>query len=198
MARRRILVTAGVVGLVAAAAALGFATLASTGVAGARQAPPRGTFDLTRAEAFTGFPLYSAGASVDGYALTAVLRRNDAADYVSFVYGDCVVESDTGCAPPVEIQVWPACKRHFALYETGLAGLPSGERTTVRGAPAALFDGGRRLELQTGRATVVVFAGSLAATLRVASALRGVNVATQAAASLPPAADGAVEGRLRC
>ena len=82
-----------------------------------------------------------------------MLRRSDTADFVSFVYGDCTADDDMGCAPPLEIQVWPACRRHLALYGSSPLG-PTVERTTVRGVPAAVVDGGTRLELQTGRSTV--------------------------------------------
>ena len=39
-------------------------------------------------EELQSFPLYSAGERVDGLPLVAVLRREDAAHFVSFVYGD--------------------------------------------------------------------------------------------------------------
>ncbi len=172
--------------------------LEGTGAAGAKQAPPRSSFDLDRARAIADFPVYYGGAAVEGHPLTAVLRRKDTADYVAFVYGDCIVESDTGCAPPAEIQVWPACKRSLSLYDAGASSVPTPDRTLVRGAPGAFFDDGRRLEIQTGRATVVIFSASRAASLRIGSALRGLNVAVAAGGSLPSPADGAVEGRLRC
>jgi hypothetical protein len=170
-----------------------------TGAAGAKQAPPRSSFDLDSARAIADFPVYYAGTAVEGHPLTAVLRRKDAADYVAFVYGDCIVESDTGCAPPAEIQVWPACIRNLSLYDAGAtSSVPTPDATVVRGAPGAFFDDGRRLEIQTGRATVVIFSASRTASLRIASALRGLNVAVAAGGSLPSPVDGAVEGRLRC
>lgn len=172
--------------------------LEGTGAAGAKQPPPRSSFDVDRARAITAFSVYYAGAAVEGHALTAVLRRDDEADYVSFVYGDCIVESDTGCAPPAEIQVWPACTRNLSLYDGAASGAPVPDKTSVRGVPAAFFDDGRRLEIQTGRATVVIFSPSRAASLRIAAALRGLNVALAAGVQLPSPANGAVEGRLRC
>lgn len=145
----------------------------------------------------TEFPLYDAGESVDGLPLTAVLRRNGAAQHVSFVYGDCTPADDTGCPPPVEVQVWPACRRNLHLYKGGRSGTPLPERTTVRGAPAAFLEDGLRLELQASRSTIVVFAGSRAQVLRVARALREVGKSADGADLTPPA-PGAVEGTLPC
>jgi hypothetical protein len=133
---------------------------------------------------------------VDGLPLVAVLRRDDTARYVSFVYGDCAPGGDAGCAPPAEIQVWPACRRNLALYGDSSES-PSGDRTTIRGVPAVSLDDGTRLEIQTGRSTVVVFADSGARALRIAGALRAVNDSV-AYGPLPRPAPGALEGRLAC
>ena len=161
------------------------------------QGPGQPRFDLAQARAFDEFPLYDAGERFDGLPLTAVLRRDDTADFVSFVYGDCVASDAEGCAPPLEIQVWPACKRNLALYDSPVTAMPVPERVTVRAVPAAFFEDGDRLELQTGRSTVVVFGGSRARNLRVAATLRPLG---ERASSGPlPAPDPeAVAGRPRC
>ncbi len=124
-------------------------------------------------------PLYKAGDRVDGLPLAAVLRREDTAEFVSFVYGDCGGD-DAGCAPPAEIQVWPACRRNLALYDDATDRGALAEPITLRGVPALLFDDGTRLELETGRSTVVVFAGTRARVLRIAAALRALD------GSVPP------------
>ena len=103
-------------------------------------------------------PLYSAGGRVDGLPLSAILQRDDTAHFVSFVYGDCEPSGDAGCAPPAEVQVWPACRRNLALYEDASSSGGSPEPIMVRGVPAVLFDEGTRLELETQQSTVVVFA----------------------------------------
>lgn len=128
-----------------------------------------------RSSALQSFPLYNAGERVDGLPLAAVLRRDGTADFVSFIYGDCVAGDDAGCAPPAEIQVWPACRRNLGLYEGVQPGGASAERIMMRGVPALLFDDGTRLELETGRSTAVVFAGTRARALRIAAALRAVD-----------------------
>jgi hypothetical protein len=156
-----------------------------------------GRLDLAQARALDEFPLYDAGDSVDGLPLVVVLRRDDTADFVSFVYGDCVARADEGCAPPIEIQVWPACKRNLGLYKAAAAGTPVPEPATVRGVPGGFFEDGHRLELQTGRTTVVVFAGSRARVLRVAAALRPLGEQSNGG-PLPQPLPGAVVGTLGC
>lgn len=161
---------------------------------------PRGNFSLAQARAFTGFPLYYAGQKLNGIPLTAVLRRNgrnDRANFVSFLYGSCVPIGETGCAPPAEVQVWPACLRNLSLYER-LPAAPTPEPALVRGATAAYFEDGQRLELQTRTSTVVVFANSRQLVDQVAAALLGVNVQEAAEGPLSPPVPGAVEGRLSC
>jgi hypothetical protein len=136
------------------------------------------------------FPLYWAGERIDDLPLTAVLRREDTARYVSFVYGDCEASSDGGCAPPAEVQVWPSCLRNLALYEDPRSRVGSLEPTTLRGVPAALFDDGTRLELASDRVTVVVFAHTRTSALRIAAALRSLDGSVAPGHSLPKQAEG--------
>lgn len=160
--------------------------LVRSGQAGVGGASARSSFSLEQALAFDEFELFSAGHSVDGVPLTAVLRRDDTANYVSFVYGDCESDGDAGCAPPAEVQVWPACRRSLALYEGEAAGSPVPEPVHLRGVPGAFFDRGTRLELETGRSLVVVFAESRAQALQVAAALEAVDGSVAAGSPLPP------------
>ena len=143
-----------------------------------------------------GLPALFAGDNVDGLPLTAVLRSGDPG-YVSFVYGDCEASDDVGCAPPVEVQVWPACRRYLGLYERRSPGPPV-EHGVVRGVPAAFLDDGTRIELQTAMATVVVFAGSRGRALRVAAALRAVDGSTPPGVALPAPGQGALDGSAPC
>lgn len=148
-------------------------------------APPRGDLTLEQVRVFDDFPLVFAGDQVDGLPLAAILRRDDTADYVSFVYGDCVPADDQGCAPPAEVQVWPACARSPDRYESSPES-PASEPTVVRGVPALVLDGGAQLELRTGRSTVVVFADTSTRAARVARALRPVRAGSAAGALAPP------------
>jgi hypothetical protein len=169
--------------VVAALAFVGSAVVLAFGWLGG----PRGNFSLEQARAFDEFPLYYAGDEVDGLPLTAVLRRDDVADYVSFVYGDCTPSSDGGCAPPAEVQVWPGGRRNAASYGDA-PGAPELERTEVRGRPAAWVDDGAQLEIYAEGSTVVVFAHTRELALEVAGALRCVRSDD----------DGVVSSRLAC
>jgi hypothetical protein len=162
--------------------------------AGAGDASPRSSFSLAQARAFDEFRLFSAGLAVDGLPLRAVLRRDDAASYVSFVYGDCDAEDDAGCAPPAEVQVWPVCRRSLAPYDGNTVRSLAPERVVPRGVPAAFFDGGTRLELETGRSHVVVFARTRAQVLEIVAELEAVDGSIAAGSPLPRPAVGLGEG----
>jgi hypothetical protein len=184
---------------IAAAATILLLSGAGHAGAGDRESTSASRFTLAHAQAFEDYPLYFAGDRVEGFPLVAVLRRADTADFVSFVYGNCTAADDLGCAPPIEIQVWPACRRHLALYRDNpsFAGSAT-DRRTVRGVPAAVFDDGTRLELQTGRSTVVVFAESRARLGTVAGALRSLDAPASRRGALAAPIAGALEGELDC
>jgi hypothetical protein len=82
------------------------------------------------------------------------------------------------------------------MYGGGMS--PEPRMTRVRGTTAAFFEGGTRLEIQTGTTTVVIFAFSKRKALAVAESLRGVNVPVSVCDRLPPPAPGALEGSLPC
>ncbi len=163
-------------------------------------------FDSRSVSKFADFPAYSLGDSFERLPLTAITRRVDkpypgepGADYISFLYGTCTTSDETGCPAPLEVQVWPACKRSLADYRLDPAGNPLPHvRSERRGVPAASFEDGTRLELYTGRVTIVVFGLDAAQVSRAATALRGVNVAASAGAPLPRPVAGALEGKLAC
>jgi hypothetical protein len=157
------------------AALVSAVALAACGSTSEGVAPLVGDLTLVQARAFDEFPLLYAGERVGELPLVAIVRRDDTADYVSFIYGDCRPASpDGGCAPPVEVQVWPAGRRSLVSYD-GLRGGSPPELTRVRGSPAAFFDAGTRLELYTAEVTVVVFARTQAQVERIADALRCVG-----------------------
>lgn len=165
-------------------------------------AGPAGEVDASRdaiasreaLRAFDEYPLFDVGERVDGLPLAAVLRRDDTAEYVSFVYGDCVPEGDAGCPPPAEVQVWPACRRNLDLYESPAIA----ERIVVRGVAGGLFDDGTRLEVETGRATIVVFGETRSRVQRMARALRALDGSVPAGAPLPPPARRGIGGAIDC
>ncbi len=173
--------------LLVAAASLALAAAASaiilTRHAEATASPtPKGNFSLAAARAFSDFPVYYAGDSFED----------------GFIYGTCQPTYDAGCAPPLVIQVWPACIRNPALYAAaGSMGIPS-EPATVRGVPSAYFEDGERLEIQTGVSTIAIFGSDKAEVTRAAEALKGVNLDAGATEELPQPAPGALTGKLRC
>lgn len=156
---------------------------------------------------FRAFPLYFLGTSFEGLTLTHVDRVSGASapqepirpNFVSFLYGDCEpTGEERSCAPPLEVQVWPACLRNPSVYEL-YPGLPlPREELMIRGVPAAFYSpGGDRLELSIGNVTVVIY-GSRERARRAADALRGINNSVRASASLPTPLPGATVGKLRC
>lgn len=88
--------------------------------------------------------------------------------------------------PPIQVQVWNACQRNSASYD-----LAADRKLQVRGAPAAFYENYGRLEIYTGKSTIVIFSSVEDADLllRVARSLRGVNVLTQPDAPLPQPAN---------
>jgi hypothetical protein len=178
--------------------AIGAAAILGSGSAEAES--PRGNFSLAHAQTFTDFPLYYAGETVAGLPLNYVLRQpiNQRKSSVSFIYGDCIPRGDAGCAPPVEVQIWPACVRNPSLYKAQGPVGPVAEMRTVRGVPAAFFEDGHRVEIQTGTATVVIFGREQSLVTEVANELRGVNVPVQATNKLPASDSRALVGKLPC
>ena len=197
--------------------AVGAALVAAIGAyayaSGGRNAPS--SFDVehsdllpAEARAFSDFALYSLGDSHRGAPLVAITRRLDPplsesdvpltvrANFVNHIYGDCRAESDTGCAPPLQVQVWPACERNLSVYPTD--DWFDVERTTVRGVPAAFFENGARLELYTGDVTIVIFGLGRQHVVQAAEALQPANSRASAARNLPSPRAGALEGRLGC
>jgi hypothetical protein len=130
----------------------------------------QGVMPCTGADETTNFPVYSAGPSVGGWAVDSVIRRctdpeptaAGRANFVSYLYGTCPELADgalDACAPPIEIQTWPACERSLADYELA-PGEPYPHKSLgeLEGVPAYSFDDGTRVELYAGEATIVIFA----------------------------------------
>lgn len=119
-------------------------------------------------------------------------------------YGTCTPPAtEGGCAPPLQIASWPACERNLALYEKYPA--PDGTTdpyttTTIRGVPAAIFDGGQQIELYTAATTVVVFAENPGLARAAALRLTGVHDGriVRESEDLPSPVKGAVSGDIEC
>jgi hypothetical protein len=175
------------------------------------------TFDLAHSDmtfeettSFQDFSLYSLGQSFEGLALTSITQRDDPiepnepvrANYVGYIYGDCSIASgDEACAPPLEVQVWPACIRNHSTYQltpTPGSQLPHTD-VVVRGAPGAVYEEGHRLEVYTGAETVVIFGDNEAQLFRAADSLASVNAGgIEPGEPLPAPAATAMAGELTC
>ena len=176
------------------------------------QLPLKSNYSVEQARSFREFPLYYAGSEVAGLPLSSVnralvtaptgtpvatkLRASARRHTVDFTYGSCSLASaEEGCNIPLTIQVWPACARYLALYDGPLS--PKPQRTRVRGAPGAYFEGGYRLEIQTGATTIVIF-GRKGRMRQAVAALSGLNTNVRSGERLPAPAPGALDGSLDC
>jgi hypothetical protein len=120
-------------------------------------APVERRWTLREATDFKRFPLYFVGPSFRELRLRGILRARSFAnehepfssDDVTFLYGNC---PQFPCYPPLQVQTEHACFRN----ETSYAILPD-RRLRLRGVQARFYEDGLRLELYTGRVTVVIY-----------------------------------------
>ncbi len=142
-------------------------------------AGPSGDLTLEEVRELPGPAQYYVGDEFEGLALTAISGTSPP---LTFIYGDCDAGGgDGGCAPPLEVQVWPIDQRPPGIISDML----ECERVTVRGAQGALY-GGSDLDLYVGDQTVVIFAESREMALAAAEALRTVDDDGVGAGDLPP------------
>lgn len=166
------------------------------------------------------FEIFSAGPEVGGLPLTAIVRRCDAAapadeapaNRFTYIYGHCETpEGETGCAPPLEVQTWPACQRNRAGYSFEGRPLPYKELPKRGGAEVVEFDFAleRRIEVYARSSTIVIFADSPELAQKAVELLvpqkEGEQPDTNRAdlrgtppERLGPPSDGAMEGKLPC
>jgi Tol biopolymer transport system component len=154
--------------------------------------------ELRRARAFRGFPLFWTGDRVSDLFLADILTTESRGPggrgtVYDFIYRNCrIAREGSGCAG-FSVQLWPACAR-----VPGDVDLPNDGRIRIRGVQGVFFEGGNRLEIVSGRATIVIFADGRGAALRAARALRGVNVRLGARDKLPRPASGTLRRQSRC
>ena len=181
----------------------------SEGTAGAATTYP-GVLSVPEVREFPHFPIYWLGDSFEGHELTSAFHDRQArdrtlpvpephgVDAMSFVYGTCEADPDVGrCAPPLSLRIWPACLRNLSSYDPRFVSTPA--TSPLRGATVARFAG--RVEVYTGRVTVVIHPWTLELGMRAAQALQGANALSglvPPGAALEPPAPGALEGRLSC
>ena len=172
---------------------------ALVGAAGAFALDEETERDAAAAREFREYRLFWLGESFRGKDLTNADRDRDrhGQPQFTFIYGDCTPAPDSGCAPPYQIQNFPACSRNLASYDG-----PSPERRKpVRRAAVyefgddAAFD---RIEVYTGRTTLAISAPTFAKARRVVRMLESPNVDVGPDDPLGPPARGAMRGKLRC
>lgn len=128
----------------------------------------------TGAEEPLNFPSFSLGEEHQGIELATVQRlcmtpsgspKTIRPNFINYLYGECEQTPDEngfvdgGCAPPLQVQSYPACERSLADYRLDAdEAYPQGKRVTLPGGAVRVsFDGGTRVETYTGQSTVVVF-----------------------------------------
>jgi len=127
----------------------------------------------------TNFVVYSLGTEFEGLPLNSQERHCSYAppgappqvrqNVVLYTYGTCEPPpGEGGCPPPVSVQTKPRCETGFspASHHNPLAG-----KERIRGVDARVYDGGYRLEVQSGGSMVTIFADSRAQLLRAGRAL---------------------------
>lgn len=133
--------------------------------------------DLRPARQFDKFPLYYLGRSYRGFPLTddgrweiRAYARGAKSEPVFFAYGPCEPAPDSeesACNPPVSMATFPACALPLSQYRRKLS--------QHRGVP--FLDRGTRVEVFTGRVTVVIQTEPPYHAIDAVDAMRSLNLA---------------------
>lgn len=152
-----------------------------------RHPPPLPGSDLASAQTFPYYRLYWVGRVFENQPVTAAdgLAGYDPGTGDGIQYGDCGRGQGplhTGaCAAPLRIIT--------VIYSEHCNRLLGAQRNIViRGVPATVFDGGRSIEVYSGRVAIDVYADSPSRALSAVLALRPLNAPGSDRANLPPPA----------
>jgi hypothetical protein len=168
-----------------AAILLAVACLIACGCATSRPGPIS-AHELAEAQTFPYYRLYWVGPRFGSYPLSAADARRSYNSAIgdSVYYGGCL----PGKTPPVggggcqlALQVTTVI---YKLHSN--ADLGPQRNVLLRGVPAVIYDGGRSIELYSGRMAIDVFSDSLADALSAVRELRPMNAPGAAAGPLPP------------
>ncbi len=124
--------------------------------------------DLDTARKSEELPLYWVGEEFEGLELAHVATGGTAA---TFIYGTCEITGDHGCAPPLQIQIFPLCF-HLDVATAN----DRWERRTIRGAPVGMLDSAPLMF--TERTQIKIYRGqgsNPGMALRALRALRSLN-----------------------
>jgi hypothetical protein len=146
---------------------------------------PIATRELAEAQTFPYYPIYWTGSRFGAYPLAAADGRKSYNSAIgdSVYYGDCVAGKssalgESGCELPLQITT--------VLYRmASTASLGPHRNALLRGVPAAIYDGGRSIQLYSGRLAINVFSDSLSDAVRAVRLLRPLNAAGSATGPLP-------------
>jgi len=167
---------------IALIAALLAGTLAS-GCGTGHPAPITAT-ELAEAETFPYFRVYWVGRGFRGSALAAADGQKGYIDRVgdSVYYGDCVKKKGIfgggSCVLPLQVTTVI-----YRLHSNTTLGKQ--RNIVVRGVPATVYDGGRSIELYTGRVAIDLFSDTFAHAYTAAQALLPLNAPGSARGNLP-------------
>jgi hypothetical protein len=140
---------------------------------------------FVEAETFPYYKVYWVGPSFAGQPLVAADGQKG---YISSVgdsvyYGDCVhakgVFGGGSCLLPLQVTT--------VIYELhSNATLGPQRNLVVRGVPATVYDGGRSIELYSGRVSIDIFSNNFSNALAAARKLLPLNAPGSASGNLPP------------
>jgi len=149
------------------------------------QPKPISAIELAEAQSFPYYKTYWVGPTFAGARLAAADGLNGYIPTIgdSVYYGDCVqskgIFGGGSCQLPLQITTVI-----YRLHSN--AALGSQRNTVIRGVPATVYDGGRSIELYSGRVAIDVFSNTLAHALAAAQELRPLNAPGAASGPLPP------------
>ncbi len=142
--------------------------------------------ELAEAQTFPYYRVYWAGPHFGAYPLAAADGRKSYNSVIgdSVYYGDCVAGKssalgDSGCELPLQVTT--------VIYHLHSDSTFGPQRNALlRGVPAIIYDGGRSIELYSGRLAIDVFSDSLSEALDAVRRLRPMNAPGSATGPLPP------------
>jgi hypothetical protein len=140
--------------------------------------------ELAEAQTFPYFRVYWVGHSFLGHPLAAADGQKGYIDSLgdSVYYGDCVhrkgIFGGGSCVLPLQVT-----SVIYRLHSNATLG-PQ-RNIVVRGVPAVVYDGGRSIELYSGRVAIDVFSDSFAHAYAAARVLLPLNAPGSARGNLP-------------
>ncbi|HST56021.1 MAG TPA: hypothetical protein VLJ42_09035 [Solirubrobacteraceae bacterium] len=149
-----------------------------------RHPPPLDARALAEAQTFPYYRIYWVGPKFDRRSLTAVDGRKNYTSSMgaSVYYGDCVrgkgILGGGSCLLPLQVTTVI-----YRLHSN--ANLGAQRNAVIRGVPAVIYDGGRSIELYSGRVAIDVFSDTFERALAATHELRPLNAPDSSSATLP-------------